>query len=103
HLNKLNLAGLTLGTLMRYRSKIVTDFLQDLMQKTGVSKLVTGTYLLVKEPINIVVNGTTRSGKGESLVNPSIDTISRAKTKSSLVVTDPKGEIYQASYKTLRK
>ncbi len=103
HLNKLNLAGLTLGTLMRYRSKKVTDFLQDLMQKTGVSKLVTGTYLLVKEPINIVVNGTTRSGKGESLVNPSIDTISRAKTKSSLVVTDPKGEIYQASYKTLRK
>lgn len=53
--------------------------------------------------INNMVIGITRSGKGEIYVLPSIDVYSRAKEKTSLVVTDPKMELYKSSKETLEK
>lgn len=52
---------------------------------------------------NSAVIGTSRSGKGELLVFPMIDINSRASAKPNLVINDPKGELYTASYETLRK
>jgi type IV secretion system protein VirD4 len=52
---------------------------------------------------NNMIIGTTRSGKGELFIFPTIDLYSRAKIKSSLIVNDPKGEIYSASKETLEK
>lgn len=101
HLNGFSLQGWTLGTLMRYRDKKTTDFLLKLLKLAGIKKRMTGFYLGAKEMVNVLVNGTTRSGKGESLVNPIIELNSRAQTPSSLVTLDPKGELYQASYKLL--
>ncbi|MBY0756299.1 type IV secretory system conjugative DNA transfer family protein [Clostridium sardiniense] len=47
--------------------------------------------------------GTTRSGKGELFLFPTIDAYSRAKEKASLVINDPKGELLGASKETLEK
>lgn len=53
--------------------------------------------------VNNMVIGITRSGKGEIYVLPSIDVYSRAEEKTSLVVTDPKLELYKSSKETLEK
>ncbi|EAD9920857.1 type IV secretory system conjugative DNA transfer family protein [Listeria innocua] len=54
-------------------------------------------------PTNNCIIGTTRSGKGETEVFATIDNISRAEKQDSMVLNDPKGELFTASYKTLRK
>ncbi len=41
-----------------------------------------------------LVIGATRSGKTSRLVNPNIQTLARAKDKVSMVISDPKGELY---------
>lgn len=62
-----------------------------------------GYYSIDPTNVNSLIVGITRSGKGETLIFPLLDILSRAKEKSSMVVSDPKGENYQMSYKTLRK
>lgn len=52
---------------------------------------------------NTAIIGTSRSGKGEMVVFPMIDVNSRSQAKPNLVINDPKGELYTASYETLRK
>lgn len=55
---------------------------------------------------NNLIYGTTRSGKGEMFVVPSIDIYSRAdkiENRPSLIVTDPKSELYKMSKETLEK
>lgn len=52
-------------------------------------------------PVNNMIIGTTRSGKGETFVFSAIDIYSRAKTQASMVLNDPKGELYAASKETL--
>ncbi|PDY09309.1 ATPase, partial [Bacillus cereus] len=51
---------------------------------------------------NLII-GTTRSGKGETYVFPTIDVYSRAEHKPSLILNDPKGELFSASKETLEK
>lgn len=53
-------------------------------------------------PVNNLIIGAPRSGKGESFVFPMIDLYSRAEEAPSLVVIDPKLELYAASYQTLK-
>ena len=53
--------------------------------------------------VNNLIIGITRSGKGEMEVIPSIDVYSRAEEKTSLVVCDPKTELYKTSKKTLEE
>ncbi|WP_332698422.1 VirD4-like conjugal transfer protein, CD1115 family [Halalkalibacter lacteus] len=54
-------------------------------------------------PVNNLIIGTTRSGKGEMLIFPMIDIYSRAQKKASMVLNDPKGELFAASKETLEK
>ncbi|MCM3169461.1 VirD4-like conjugal transfer protein, CD1115 family [Peribacillus frigoritolerans] len=54
-------------------------------------------------PVNNLWIGTTRSGKGEIGMFSMIDIYSRAQKKASLVLNDPKGELYAASKETLEK
>lgn len=42
-------------------------------------------------PVNNLIIGTTRSGKGETFVFPTIDVYSRAEHKPSLILTIQKG------------
>lgn len=60
-------------------------------------------YYIDVNTTNTIILGVSRSGKGEMLVVPMIDNLSRAKNQSSLVVNDPKGELYCASKETLEK
>lgn len=53
--------------------------------------------------VNNLIIGTTRSGKGEIFVFPTIDIYSRAEIKTSMILTDPKGELVAASKETLEK
>lgn len=52
-------------------------------------------------PVNNMIIGTTRSGKGETLVFSAIDIYSRAENQASMILNDPKGELYSASKETL--
>lgn len=57
-------------------------------------------------PVNNLIIGTTRSGKGELYVLPAIDIYSRIQNgqdKPSIVATDPKGELSAASMKLLQE
>ncbi|MGA6840679.1 VirD4-like conjugal transfer protein, CD1115 family [Priestia megaterium] len=61
-------------------------------------------YMLIDDtPVNNLVIGITRSGKGETFVFPTIDIYSRAEKQPSLIVNDPKAEILAASKETLEK
>lgn len=52
-------------------------------------------------PVNNMIIGTTRSGKGETFVFSAIDIYSRAEKQASMILNDPKGELYAASKDTL--
>lgn len=54
-------------------------------------------------PVNNLIIGITRSGKGEMFVFPSIDVYSRAEIQPSMIICDPKMELYKASKKTLEE
>ncbi|PFM62700.1 conjugal transfer protein [Bacillus cereus] len=60
-------------------------------------------YFIDTSTVNTAIVGVSRSGKGEMIVVPMIDNLSRAEIQSSLVVNDPKGELYSASKVTLEK
>lgn len=57
----------------------------------------------IVEPVHTLVVGNTRSGKGESFVNPNIQILSELEAKPSFVITDPKGELYDKNASKLRK
>ncbi|UOR12015.1 type IV secretory system conjugative DNA transfer family protein [Halobacillus amylolyticus] len=52
-------------------------------------------------PVNNLIIGTTRSGKGQTYVIPTIDAYSRSEDQPSLVINDPKGELFASSRQTL--
>ena len=54
-------------------------------------------------PVNNLIIGTTRSGKGQTYVIPTIDAYSRAEKQPSLVINDPKGELFASSRETLEE
>lgn len=54
-------------------------------------------------PVNNLIIGTTRSGKGETFVFPTIDVYSRAEHQPSLIINTPKGELFTASKDTLEE
>lgn len=69
---------------------------------TIISRIGNDLYI-DPEPTNNLIIGITRSGKGEMQVIPSIDVYSRALNKTSMVILDPKTELYKTSKKTLEK
>lgn len=62
-----------------------------------------GYYLIDPSTSHTIINGTSRSGKSQSYVLPQIDLVSRADKKASMIINDPKGELYANSAQTLRK
>lgn len=97
------LQGQSLASKMKFRNKFFVQHLFYCEKVLGITKKVTGAYFIDTETINMLITGMTRSGKGETFVNPMIDINSRASIPSSIVVSDPKGELYQSSYETLCK
>ncbi len=60
-------------------------------------------YYVEDGAYNCIIVGQSRAGKGEMIVIPKIDIISRAEKQSSMIVNDPKTELYNAASDTLRK
>ena len=58
---------------------------------------------ILHESWHTLVIGTTGSGKTEGFVIPTIQILSSTKTKPSLVISDPKGELYSRNYEKLKK
>lgn len=58
------------------------------------------TYIDDSATNNLVI-GTTRSGKGELYIFPTIDAYTRAKEKPSMIFNDPKGELHEMCKETL--
>lgn len=52
-------------------------------------------------PVNTLVIGITRAGKGETITYPTIDIYSRCEEKPSMIITDPKLDEYPTCYYTL--
>lgn len=69
----------------------------------GGKKVLKEVMYIDDSSSNNLIIGTTRSGKGELYVFPTIDLYSRAKEKASLVVNDPKAELYSASKEILEE
>lgn len=69
---------------------------------TIISRMKNKLYI-DESVVNNLIIGLTRSGKGEMYVLPSIDVYSRAEKKTSLVVMDPKLELYKSSKETLER
>ena len=63
------------------------------------SKLNVNMY----KPIHTLVIGTTGSGKTTQFVDPTMQILSETHAKPCIVVTDPKGEIYDHHSEKLRK
>lgn len=59
--------------------------------------------VILLKPIHTNVVGATGSGKSAGFVSPVIEILSRTKTKPSIVVTDPKGDLFDQHKKTLEK
>lgn len=55
------------------------------------------------DTVNTCFVGTSRSGKGQTTVFSLIDNLSRAEEQSSMIINDPKTELYTASKEPLEK
>uniref|UniRef100_UPI00344E9AFA VirD4-like conjugal transfer protein, CD1115 family n=1 Tax=Carnobacterium sp. TaxID=48221 RepID=UPI00344E9AFA len=60
-------------------------------------------YYIDTDTVNSCILGVSRSGKGEIIITPMIDILSRAENRSSMVLNDPKGELFAGSKDTLEK
>lgn len=60
-------------------------------------------HINMYKPIHTLVIGTTGTGKTTQFVNPTIQVYSESKAKPCLVITDPKGELYDFHSNKLRK
>jgi len=89
--------------------KEIQDQYRDVPEKeerfNGSGGVPVGRYkkrlFIDDSPVNNMVIGTTRSGKGETFVFSTIDIYSRAEQQASMILNDPKGELYAASKDTL--
>lgn len=50
-----------------------------------------GAYIVDTAPVNTMVLAITRAGKGQTVIEPTIDMWTREKRKNNMVVNDPKG------------
>ncbi len=55
------------------------------------------------EPCHALIIGTTGSGKTSAFISPTIQLLAICKDKPSMLVSDPKGELYSLHVGTLRK
>lgn len=79
------------------------SFIQRLKVIANMFRKVWGVYFIDTDFVNDLIIGITRSGKGEMFVFSIIDILSRALSKTSMVVNDMKGELTRASYNILKK
>lgn len=60
-------------------------------------------YYIDDEPVHNLIYGTSRIGKSDEIIVPMIENISRAENQSSMIVNDPKKELYTGFAELLKK
>jgi len=60
-------------------------------------------HINMVKPIHTMIIGTTGVGKTQKYIEPSIQILSSTRTKPSMVITDPKAELYEHHANKLRK
>ncbi|WP_177219611.1 VirD4-like conjugal transfer protein, CD1115 family [Ruminococcus albus] len=86
--------------------KMFYSFSENNMESAEKSGIILayekGKYYIDCETIHSLIIGTTRSGKGQTFVLPMIRHIALSKSKHSMVLNDPKGELLENTYKLLK-
>lgn len=57
-----------------------------------------GAYIVDTAPVNTMVLAITRGGKGQTIIEPTLDMWSREKRPSNMIINDPKGELLVKNY-----
>lgn len=57
-----------------------------------------GAYIVDTAPVNTMVLAITRAGKGQTIIEPTIDMWLREKSPNNMVINDPKGELLVKNY-----
>lgn len=57
-----------------------------------------GAYVVDTNPVNTMVLAITRAGKGQTVIEPTIDMWTREDQPNNMVVNDPKGELLKKFY-----
>lgn len=57
-----------------------------------------GAYIFDTQPVNTMVLAITRAGKGQTIIEPTIDVWTREKRLNNIVINDPKGELLVKFY-----
>ena len=93
---------LTDKELKKQENMVRVDPLADSIEYGGVPLMNNGKEIWVDsgEWHNLVI-GSTASGKTESIVQPMVKTL--AKAGESMIITDPKGEIYERNAEELKE
>uniref|UniRef100_UPI003242FB38 type IV secretory system conjugative DNA transfer family protein n=1 Tax=Lactococcus sp. TaxID=44273 RepID=UPI003242FB38 len=76
----------------RNKYKSLSDYINDCWyadpRETGRA---VGAYICATFDCNNIIFGMTRSGKGQTMVNPKVDLLSRASKMPNQIILDPKG------------
>lgn len=57
-----------------------------------------GVYIVDTAPVNTMVLAITRAGKGQTIIEPTIDMWTRESRPNNMVINDPKGELLVKNY-----
>ena len=90
---------MSLKEIGRSKDFVVTDYQNLQKAKDGIVLMAKKTgnnvkVVLTSKPTHVLAIGTTGAGKTQGFVNPTIQVMMQSKTKPSLIITDPKGELY---------
>lgn len=96
---------LTSGRLRKLKEFTVTDWNKVAGQKDGIvigaERKGKSVEIITTDQLHALIVGTTGSGKTTGFVDQNIAVLARSKTKPSLVITDPKMELYEKHAKQL--
>jgi type IV secretion system protein VirD4 len=93
---------------LKYEKKFMYTLYQDLKRFKRDGIIIRAEYKKNKlhvnmyKPIHAIVVGTTGSGKTTTFVSPSIQILAETASKPSMVISDPKGELYDLHANKLR-
>ena len=59
--------------------------------------------ITLSKPAHTLIIGTTGSGKTTTFINPTTQILAHSKNRPSMILSDPKGELYSLHYKQLKK
>lgn len=62
-----------------------------------------GYEITFSKPAHTLIIGTTGSGKTTTFINPTVQILANTKGKPSMLISDPKGELYALHAKSLKK